>query len=98
MGVGVGLKCFEWTDYTLEKCNAVELIDIQAFNDNMKRSIDGYRNNTNARRGGWVPACPGHVFTLYKPFSSPLYEIPENSGLNNTLMETLLRFIQGSNH
>jgi hypothetical protein len=97
MGVGLGMNCFEWTDYTLEKCNAEELKDIQEYNDNVKLSIDRYRNNTSARRGGWVPACPGHVFTLFKPFTSPLYEIPVNSGLNHTLQETLLRYVQGSN-
>jgi len=97
MGAGLGMNCFEWTEYTLKKCNAEEMKDIQLYNDNVKISIDGYRNNTSARRGGWVPACPGHVFTLFKPFYSPLFEIPENSGLNHTLQETLLRFVQGSN-
>jgi hypothetical protein len=33
MGAGLGMKCFEWTDYTLEKCNAEEMKDIQSYND-----------------------------------------------------------------
>ena len=49
----------------------------------------------NYRRGAWAPACAGHVFTLATAFNSAQFEIPQQTG-ENTLHETLYRFVMGS--